>query len=555
MAARALPPSLVYRRRAFRGGAGRQPVPIARARTARAAGCWAAAASPAARARRASLRCCCARARARSRSRPCRVARARSRPRLLQCATALRCSRCDDGVGGAVGGRRAGSRSRSRSSSACAALAPPRACCCSRRRADGGGAACARGARRRVGLCARAAPRARGAASADTVARRGESRGVVARARSRAMARRVGGGVVRRRRGARARARRVRDARARVDARRARARARRRCTRSRAGWAGSGCARRRCSSRRGASRVVLASRSGRVARDGQGLEAQRARGDRRRCGWWRATAATRATRARCSLCSPLAGVLHAAGVLATTRAAAELVARRHAMDVCAQGDGRVAHALRDGAAPLEALRALLVGGLGPWQRGAGQLRRGQRVPRRARAVAARARRRARVRLLQWPLVGGAGMGAAAFAALREQLADRGMAGISLEEYAACLGTRSVLAACVSGGVSAPQLAPADLQACVLAAAGPRRPCAPVLWRELAPDRRARGAACHCAAVDRGAAVGDTASARGARARCRSRRRSAVRTSRRRCCASCASSPARPQRRRSPRRRR
>ena len=41
--------------------------------------------------------------------------------------------------------------------------------------------------------------------------------------------------------------------------------------------------------------------------------------------------------------------------------------------------------------------------------------------------------------LQWPLVGGAGMGAATFAALEEAKASMvGMAGITLEQYAACL---------------------------------------------------------------------------------------------------------------------
>ena len=44
--------------------------------------------------------------------------------------------------------------------------------------------------------------------------------------------------------------------------------------------------------------------------------------------------------------------------------------------------------------------------------------------------------------LQWPLVGGAGMGAAAFEAVAEKkVRIAGMAGISLEEYAACLGGR------------------------------------------------------------------------------------------------------------------
>merc|ERR1712091_115220 len=47
--------------------------------------------------------------------------------------------------------------------------------------------------------------------------------------------------------------------------------------------------------------------------------------------------------------------------------------------------------------------------------------------------------------VQWPLVGGAGMGAVvAAAAAQRQVAMAGLAAISLEEYAACLGTRLVL---------------------------------------------------------------------------------------------------------------
>ena len=54
--------------------------------------------------------------------------------------------------------------------------------------------------------------------------------------------------------------------------------------------------------------------------------------------------------------------------------------------------------------------------------------------------------------VQWPLVGGAGMGAAAYAALAErQVAVVGLAGISLEVYAACVGAQ--LAASVGLGLS------------------------------------------------------------------------------------------------------
>ena len=51
--------------------------------------------------------------------------------------------------------------------------------------------------------------------------------------------------------------------------------------------------------------------------------------------------------------------------------------------------------------------------------------------------------------LQWPLVGGAGMGAAAFAASAERTIV-GMAGISLEQYASCLAPQ--LSAGVCGGL-------------------------------------------------------------------------------------------------------
>ena len=54
--------------------------------------------------------------------------------------------------------------------------------------------------------------------------------------------------------------------------------------------------------------------------------------------------------------------------------------------------------------------------------------------------------------MQWPLVGGAGMGAAAFDAMGErQAAIAGFAGILLDEYAACLSAQ--LAACVGVGGS------------------------------------------------------------------------------------------------------
>ena len=66
---------------------------------------------------------------------------------------------------------------------------------------------------------------------------------------------------------------------------------------------------------RRAARVLLASRSGRVVRDGQGLEA-RLRSLGPACDVLACDAAERSdTRALLQLGQPLAGVLHAAGVL------------------------------------------------------------------------------------------------------------------------------------------------------------------------------------------------------------------------------------------------
>ena len=80
--------------------------------------------------------------------------------------------------------------------------------------------------------------------------------------------------------------------------------------------------------------------------------------------------------------------------------------------VRAQGARRVECCTRACAhAPLRACRPLLVGGGAARRRGAGQLRGGQRVPRRARHVAARARGRGGASV-QWGRVGGGGHGGA-----------------------------------------------------------------------------------------------------------------------------------------------
>ena len=55
--------------------------------------------------------------------------------------------------------------------------------------------------------------------------------------------------------------------------------------------------------------------------------------------------------------------------------------------------------------------------------------------------------------LQWPLVGGAGMGAAAFASIAElRIAIKGMAGILLEEYAVCLAQQLSAGRGIGGSV-------------------------------------------------------------------------------------------------------
>ena len=55
--------------------------------------------------------------------------------------------------------------------------------------------------------------------------------------------------------------------------------------------------------------------------------------------------------------------------------------------------------------------------------------------------------------LQWPLVDGAGMGAAAFAAMSDRYVSiTGLAGISLEDYATCLGAHLAVSVSVPESV-------------------------------------------------------------------------------------------------------
>ena len=302
-----------------------------------------------------------------------------------------------------------------------------------RRARLGGGARgdARRGARRRVGLCARAAPRARrrcarrastcraaraalrhaaaGAPRACAGGGGGGGGGGDARARTRRGCARADGGR-RRAIGALAR-RRVRDHGRARRARAARCGAARRAAAHRA-WC---CvAQRPCGARRAGPRGAAAVRSA------------RARGVR--C--WRATAppTREALRAGSALALPRGWRAARGGRAGRQGPAARDARARMRCDVCAEGVGAWhlrARVVR--APPLEASLVLFSSvGSGVWQRRAGQLRGGQRVPRRARARAVMRQRRS-ARSLQWPLVGGAGMGAAAFARGSEQLALQSMA--------------------------------------------------------------------------------------------------------------------------------
>ena len=105
-------------------------------------------------------------------------------------------------------------------------------------------------------------------------------------------------------------------------------------------------------------------------------------------------------------------------------------------------------AVRCGQCAARGARALLVGGLALAMWDKPTMQRATRASTRTHSLRVRAMTACS---LQWPLVGGAGMGAAAFAAMADrQVAIAGLAGISLEEYAACLGAQLVASVDVSG---------------------------------------------------------------------------------------------------------
>ena len=186
----------------------------------------------------------------------------------------------------------------------------------------------------------------------------------------------------------------------------------------------------------GASATLLASRSGRVARDGQGLEVQLRSKSAIVAVVASDSADPRDAGALLSLSLPT-GVLHTAGVgdkgLLVDLKAWQLQ-WMHASKAAGAWHLQCARALL----PLDA--RLLFSSVGS---GLGNV--GQASYATANAYLDTHASSQRVRgvmacSIQWPLVGGAGMGAAAFAAVGErQVAIVGLAGISLEEYAMWLG--------------------------------------------------------------------------------------------------------------------
>ena len=198
---------------------------------------------------------------------------------------------------------------------------------------------------------------------------------------------------------------------------------------------------------RGAARLVLTSRSGAVARGGQGLEASlRALGSAAgstsvvACDGGDASEAA----ALVALARP-AGVLHAAGLLVDRllqRLAASTVASPFAPKAVGAAHLHASTSMgRVQALLMYSSTASAMGNAGQANYAAANA-----------CLDSLARCRGAGGLasssLQLPLVGGAGMGAAAFD--ERQMRYRGMAAISLEQYAACLGSVLLRSAGVVG---------------------------------------------------------------------------------------------------------
>ena len=186
----------------------------------------------------------------------------------------------------------------------------------------------------------------------------------------------------------------------------------------------------------GASRVLIASRSGRVAHGGQGLEAQLE--SLAEAGWMIACDSASMCDTGALLRADLpAGVLHAAGA-ADKGLLNELAVQRVYWLSASKSLGAwyVHCAAVNGPLEVQILFSSVGSGLG----NVGQANYAiSNACLEARALSHQSNGMVAC-TLQWPIVGGAGMGAETFTALAQrQVAIVGLAGISLEEYAACLG--------------------------------------------------------------------------------------------------------------------
>ena len=186
---------------------------------------------------------------------------------------------------------------------------------------------------------------------------------------------------------------------------------------------------------RGADTVLLASRSGRLTRDGQSLDVQ-LRSMRTIVLLLACDSADARDASEFISAHPPSGLLHAAGV-GDKGLLVELEARRLQWMHASKAAGSWHLQCASATVPLRS--RVLFSSVGS---GLGNV--GQASYASANAyLDAHGRSRRAVGMaacsVQWPLVGGAGMGAAAFAAMcGRQVTIAGLAGISLEEYATCL---------------------------------------------------------------------------------------------------------------------
>ena len=207
-----------------------------------------------------------------------------------------------------------------------------------------------------------------------------------------------------------------------------------------------------------ASAVLLASRNGRVARDGQGLEAQlRAMHTVAQVVVCDGAEAQDASVLH-SVCN-LSGLLHVAGLVdkgLLVKSDARRLQWMHASKAAGAWHLHCASAI----VPLASRMLFSSVGAGLGNTGQGNYA----VANACLDAHARSRRAHGVVAcsMQWPLVGGAGMGATVFAAMSErQVTMTGMAGISLEEYAECLSAQ--LAAFTSAALSVQMMHMADVR--------------------------------------------------------------------------------------------